>query len=453
MAFTDVLIGESDADVVMVDRRHRPGGHWNDAYPFVRIHQPSAAYGVASRPLGHDRIDVSGPNAGFYERATASELCDYYGRVLDEHFARSGQVRFIGMHDYLGGRGGEHHLRSRLTGAVTTVGVRRRLVDATYLESSLPSTHSPSFAVDPDAMVVAPNGLVSLAGQPSGFTVVGAGKTGMDSCCWLVDNGVDPDRIRWIRPRDAWIVDRASIQPLALVEGVATWMAGLTEAGAAATDLGDLWPQMEDAGALARLDTQVEATFFRGAILSAAERATLGSIGEVVRMGHVRRVGVQSIELDEGSIRSQASHVTVDCTAAGLSCSPNRPVFEEGRITPQFLQLFSAPFGAAVIGWAEANRDDDMQRNRLCRPCGLAPEADARSLARQWATTLRTAVAWTAEPDLRKWVGTCRLNPLANARQYMTAGAANALARMEQRRDAAIANLERLAAPDATAPR
>ena len=35
MAFVDSLIGESDADVVVVDRRHVPGGHWNDAYPFV----------------------------------------------------------------------------------------------------------------------------------------------------------------------------------------------------------------------------------------------------------------------------------------------------------------------------------------------------------------------------------------------------------------------------------
>ena len=161
MAFTDVLIGESDAEVVIVDRRHRPGGHWNDAYPFVRLHQPSAMYGVASRPLGHDRIDETGPNAGFYERATAAELCDYYGRVLDEHLIPSGQVRFLGMHDYLGGDDGGHHLRSRLSGESTTVRVRRRLVDATYIESSIPSTHSPPFAVDPDAVVVAPNDLVS----------------------------------------------------------------------------------------------------------------------------------------------------------------------------------------------------------------------------------------------------------------------------------------------------
>ena len=51
MAFADALIAASDAEVVMVDRRHRPGGHWNDDYPFVRLHQPSALYGVASRAL------------------------------------------------------------------------------------------------------------------------------------------------------------------------------------------------------------------------------------------------------------------------------------------------------------------------------------------------------------------------------------------------------------------
>jgi cation diffusion facilitator CzcD-associated flavoprotein CzcO len=49
MAFVDALIAACDADVVMVDRRHRPGGHWNNAYPFVRLHGPSALYGVNSR--------------------------------------------------------------------------------------------------------------------------------------------------------------------------------------------------------------------------------------------------------------------------------------------------------------------------------------------------------------------------------------------------------------------
>src|SRR5712691_11783545 len=149
MAFTDELIADSDADVVMVDRRHRPGGHWNDAYPFVRLHQPSAFYGVNSRVLGTDSIDEVGPNAGLYGRSTAAEICDYYQHVLDEHLLQSGRVPFYGMCDYLDDRANEHQFVSRLTGAATTVRVRCKVVDATYLETAVPSTHTPSFAVDP----------------------------------------------------------------------------------------------------------------------------------------------------------------------------------------------------------------------------------------------------------------------------------------------------------------
>jgi choline dehydrogenase-like flavoprotein len=64
MAFADELIAHSEADVVLVDRRDRPGGHWNDAYPFVRLHQASVNYGVNCRALGTQSIDTSGPNTG-----------------------------------------------------------------------------------------------------------------------------------------------------------------------------------------------------------------------------------------------------------------------------------------------------------------------------------------------------------------------------------------------------
>ena len=69
MAFTDTLVSETDATVVVVDRNDQPGGHWTAAYPFVRLHQPSAYYGVNSRDLGSDTIDHDGLNAGYYELA------------------------------------------------------------------------------------------------------------------------------------------------------------------------------------------------------------------------------------------------------------------------------------------------------------------------------------------------------------------------------------------------
>ncbi len=77
MAFADALVTETAARVVMADRRATPGGHWNDAYSFVRLHQPSYYYGVNSVPLG-DAIERSGREAGMYERATGAEVRAYY---------------------------------------------------------------------------------------------------------------------------------------------------------------------------------------------------------------------------------------------------------------------------------------------------------------------------------------------------------------------------------------
>ena len=43
MAFVDTLLlhAAEPVSVVLLDKRSQPGGHWNDAYAFVRIHQPA----------------------------------------------------------------------------------------------------------------------------------------------------------------------------------------------------------------------------------------------------------------------------------------------------------------------------------------------------------------------------------------------------------------------------
>lgn len=86
MAFVDTLLTESDARIAMVDRRHRPGGHWNDAYPFVCLHQPSATYGVNSRELGGWIKDEIGLNAGFYGLASGLEVLSHFDQVMRERF-------------------------------------------------------------------------------------------------------------------------------------------------------------------------------------------------------------------------------------------------------------------------------------------------------------------------------------------------------------------------------
>src|SRR6185503_10354010 len=82
MAFVDALLDHADVRVAMIDRRPGVGGHWLDDYAFVRLHQASAFYGVASTLLGGGRVQSDGPEKGLHERATAPEVCAYYTQVL-----------------------------------------------------------------------------------------------------------------------------------------------------------------------------------------------------------------------------------------------------------------------------------------------------------------------------------------------------------------------------------
>ena len=102
LAFADTLLSETAATVAIVDRHARPGGHWNDAYPFVRLHQPSAFYGVNSQPLGDGRIDAVGWNVGLHELASASEVLAYYDHLMYRDFLPSGRVRYLPMSDWTG---------------------------------------------------------------------------------------------------------------------------------------------------------------------------------------------------------------------------------------------------------------------------------------------------------------------------------------------------------------
>ena len=100
MAFTDVMVTDSDASIVIVDKRAHPGGHWNDAYSFVRLHAPAAYYGVNSKQLGRGQLDDSGPNAGLYELASGDEVRAYFDQVMRDEFLASGRVRYFPMSEY-----------------------------------------------------------------------------------------------------------------------------------------------------------------------------------------------------------------------------------------------------------------------------------------------------------------------------------------------------------------
>jgi NAD(P)-binding Rossmann-like domain len=407
LAFTDALVAEADVEVTVVDRRPAAGGHWLHAYPFVRLHTPSAYYGVNSLALGEDRIDRAGENAGYYERATGGEVCRYFAEVAGR-LSETGRVRLLTGHEHLGNVNGGEQIRDVGTGKVHEVVARRKVVDARYLEASIPATHAAPFAVAPDARVVPVNDLPAAAGSASSYVVLGSGKTAADACTWLLDNGVEPDRLRWIRPRDAWFHDRAHFQPLEQVGAIMEGFALDAEAGAHALSLDDLFERLEASGRLVRIDTAWPATMYRGTMLSRRELEGLRQITDVIRLGRVRRIEADRIVLERGEAPTARDVLHVDCTALGLSNAPATPIFQPDRIVLQQVRHLSPSFNAALIGLLEARRESDADKNRLCPPNPYPSRIDdwPRMMSRTW----RTEVRWLSESDVSAWLAASRLN-------------------------------------------
>ena len=443
LAFADTLVAESDAEVVLVDRNDRPGGHWVHAYPFVALHSPSAFYGVNSRPLGGDRIDETGPNAGFYERATKQQVLDHFAEATAS-LAQTGRVQVLLGHDDLGPAGEVRQVRDLATNEVHEIDVRRKVVDARYLEASVPATHRPTFEVAEDASFVPVGGLPEAADSAHSYVVLGAGKTSVDACLWLLDQGVDPERITWVRARDAWFHDRAQFQPLELVVDIMNGIADDAEAGAHAEGVDDLFARLESSGRMLRLDPDTRATMYRGAMLSAYELEQLRRIPGAVRLGAVRRVERDRVLLDRGGFATGPGVLHVDCTARGLRDVPAVPIFSPGRIVLQQVRHKSPPFNAALLGFVEAHREDDVEKNRLCPPNAHASDTEgyARILPRTW----RTEGTWLQEPDVARWIAGSRLNLLRAFPEHQHEPRAQAeVTRYLTHVGDAIANLERLA--------
>ncbi|MGH3633911.1 MAG: NAD(P)/FAD-dependent oxidoreductase, partial [Mycobacterium sp.] len=266
MAFADVILAEdASARIVIVDRHANPGGHWNDAYPFVRLHQPAAFYGLNSTRLGQGGEDL----------ASHAEIVDYYRTAMDR-FRATDRVRFLPMSEHEGdGRIVSTVDRDR----VSTVTAHRRVVDARYMKVEVPSVCPPRYTVDAGVTVVPPNDLVRLERSWQRYVVIGAGKTGIDSILFLLDRGVSPDRIQWIVSNDAWLFNRATIQPGCALGMIATMVHSIADA----TNIDDVFLQLERRGILWRIDTHRLPSKWRCATVDERELTSLRRIADVVR--------------------------------------------------------------------------------------------------------------------------------------------------------------------------
>ena len=399
----------------------------------MRLHQPSAYYGVNSKKLGGDAKDALGLNAGMCERATGAEIVAYYEQLM-QTFVASGRVKYFPMSNYVGDLKSAHAFTSMTSGAERSVHVRKKVVDTSYLNTAVPSTHPPKYVVAPGVKCVPLNELPRIKQAPSGYVVVGAGKTGMDAALWLLDNGVTPRDICWIMPRDAWFQDRANVQPgdefFAQSYGA---FAIQMEAVAQAQSVADLFVKLEDGGQLLRLDANVQPGMFHGAVVSQAELVELRQIKSIVRLGRVQRIEKDRIVLAQGTVASDSCRLYVDCSASAVERRPIVPIFERNKITPQMVRTFQPTFSGAFIAHVEAAYQGSLSEADMNELCSVIPMPDQPF---HWLTMLAVGMTnqrrWSKNPELRNWIAESRLDAFSAMASRVTPHETEKLAMLQR---------------------
>ncbi|NJS37203.1 MAG: NAD(P)-binding protein, partial [Brachymonas sp.] len=409
LAFADTLLQENkEAHLTIVDRHAKPGGHWNDAYPFVALHQPSAFYGVGSLELDSGRKDSLGHNTGLYELASGPEISGYFNRVMQQSLLPSGRVTYLPMSNVRP----DGQIESLLSGKTTAITVRKKVVDATHFSPNVPSTHAPKYRVATSIQLIPPNGLTQLwqsAERPSHFCIVGAGKTGMDVGVWLLSNGVAPEAISWVMPRDSWLVNRVTTQPgEEFLCSPSAAQAKQLEALASATNVDDFFERLEAAGQMLRIDESVRPTMFHIATMSEGEVQLLRQIKQVIRKGRVQEITATGLTLDQGTVSMPENTLYINCSASAVEYKKSQPIFQSGKIVPQLVRAPLVSFSASLIAYVEAHYASDEQKNQLCHPVPFPHQM--QGYIATCLFNMMNQMSWGQDKALRNWMRESRLD-------------------------------------------
>jgi hypothetical protein len=380
------------------------------------------------------------------ELSSGVEIAHYYHSLMNETFLPSGRVQYFPMSEHSGGTG----FVSLLSGEQHQVTVRRKLVDASHLATSIPLTHERGFETASGVACEPPNHLARLSPRYGKITVLGAGKTAIDSVLWLLERGFPPDALTWVMPRDSWYWNRNRLQPgMRFFDATIGNQVDQHEACAAADSIEDLCLRMERNGSWLRFDRDVWPSLYHAATVSEIELEQLRRVENVVRLGRVRRIEPDRLILEHGELPCAADTLFVDCTASAVAGNVGdfAPVFSPGRIDLQMIRPYQPCFSSALIGHIEASLPEDESRALLTR---VTPMTDrVEDWVRCQAAGLANQAAWNADERIARWNAQCRLDPGHHLlRELDTSDAARMtmLGRMGESAAAAMENLRRLGA-------
>ena len=145
------------------------------------------------------------------------------------------------------------------------------------------------------------------------YLIIGGGKTGIDAVLFLLDHGLDPAKITWVVPNDAWFLNRHAFQ---LEKGLmADGMNSFFDSVIGAETGQEALHQLEKTGHLFRLDKNIEPSRFRAATVSQAELVKLNQIQDIVRRGRIARIEKDRLVFQSGEeLPTGPGTLHVDCS-------------------------------------------------------------------------------------------------------------------------------------------
>ena len=445
LSFVDVVLARrKEATFVIVDRLSAPGGHWTMAYPYVRLHQPSAYYGVNSLPLS--KTDKKG-NEPFDQniRASAKEICDYFRKVVD-NFEATGRVKTYFETNYEGEARDENEKRNvdsnsysdpkaKITHIITTKDGETIFVDCTKVVRCESNVVVPSmrdslpFPIDDSAEWVNPNKLPDILGSNllhNNYLVVGGGKTGVDAVIYLLKSGkVTHDQITWIVPRPSWYFVSTYLQSkdrpgkLFWKDAVENILKPLLNANSSK----EAFLNMEKRGVTQRVDPN-DGHFpliFKGATVSQDDMDNLRKIRNIVKLkGRVTSITDREVIFANGAHSipfSPSNTLVIDCTVEEtygyMKFGEDFQFFNPHKIRlGPFTSMFNPSHTCAQVGFLESvycdtAAGDEMKNSFLFFPPWISQGRDDNFLAYfllSFYAQQRTDFAFEKCPDYQKWV-------------------------------------------------
>ena len=254
----------------------------------------------------------------------------------------------------------------------TRVKVQRKIVDGTAMLTKVPSTHPPNYTVEQGVTLIPINGLTGVGRPWRKYTVVGAGKTGLDALLYLLDQGVQPASLRWVVSNDCWYLNRDALGKDGGVGGPKACQ-GVIEA----KNLQEIYKNYEQLGLVMRVDPDLEPTKFRAGTVSDTEIAKIRTVRDILRKGRVQRITVDKIVFEDGEEEAaEPDTLYVDCSASGTSFRPLEPIFQGGKIVLQMVQLPQPTNSGGVIAGLELLSRDDVWKNNVVEPLDAPHELE-----------------------------------------------------------------------------